>query len=268
MPNRLEGAKALVTGINSGVGCAIGQELAHRGAHIVGSYYPYANEDDITTTRDKFFGRGIALLPLDQTNSEDIAQVVAETRKILDGLDILVTVASRQSPEAFLAMSPDEIRQQIEVNLTGTIFLIREAANTMIALANGEGDARRHRSIGVMGSVRGRISIKPDPYEAAKGGLHHFVEGIASVLARYGISINAVAPGTIDSPIEHKRYGGDPAAYRAAWKTVTPGKLATPETVAETMAFVLNAEQSMTGEIICVDGGYNLKPKLPLPPTA
>ena len=205
MPNRLEGAKALVTGINSGVGCAIGQELAARGVDIVGSYHPQHAQAGvgIEAARRKIasLGRMIELLPLDQTDPEDIARAVAETKNILGGLDVLVTVASRQSPEEFLDMTTGEIQRQIEVNLIGTILLIREAANVMIALSNEEGDARRHRSIAVMGSVRGRIPVKPDAYEAAKGGLHHFVAGMASVLTRHGISINAVAPGTIDSPI-------------------------------------------------------------------
>src|SRR3989344_5384419 len=177
MVNRLQGAKALITGINSGVGCAIGEELARRGVDIVGGYYPHHSKpgiqtQDVARERIAAAGKKIGLLALDQTSTESIANAVATTKTILGGLDLLVTVASRQSPEAFLQMSPEEIRQQIEVNLTGTILLIREAANTMITLANGEGDARRHRSIGVMGSVRGRISIKPDSYEAAKGWLH------------------------------------------------------------------------------------------------
>jgi len=269
MVNRLEGAKTLITGINSGVGCAIGVELASRGAVIVGTYHPSNAQTSAGMSEARARVTSLTrTFALDQTNAEEINRVVAATKEFLDGLDILVTVASRQSPEAFLDMSPKEIQAQINVNLTGTILLIREAANTMIALAKDEGQNPRHRSIGVMGSIRGRTPVKPDAYEAAKGGLHHFVNGISSILGEHGISINAIAPGTIDSPIEHQRYGGDIETYRTAWGSVTPGKLATPQSVAEAMAFALNADSSMTGEIICVDGGYGRKPKLPLPPTA
>ncbi len=169
-------------------------------------------------------------------------------------------------------MTPDEIRQQVEVNLTSTMILVQMAVNRMIALGKKEESGgiqyRHHRAIGVMGSVRGRIPIKPDPYEFAKAGLHNMVAGLAPVLGPYGISINGIAPGTIDCPVEYQRYGGNADAYRTGWGTVTPlaradGSLARPEDVAETMVHLLNSART-TGEVVCMDGGYNRHLTLPL----
>lgn len=271
MVDQLRGAKAFVTGINSGIGCAIGEKLAMSGVSLVGSYHPNHEKAGVgiveARRRISAVGKCIRFLTMDQTDPEQIARVLAEAESILKGLDYLVTVSSRQSPEPFLQTCPQEIQEQINVNLTGTILVIREAARIMIARADAEGAARRHRAIGVMGSVRGRIPVKPDAYEAAKAGLHHFVAGMSSIVGPHGISINAVAPGTIDSPIEYERYGGDADAYRAAWGQVTPGSLATPDDVAEAMLFLLNAPRSTTGEVLGVDGGYHCKPQLPMRPT-
>ena len=263
MINRLHGGKALVTGIDSFVGDAIAKELHNAGMVVAGAYF---DPKKLSESTKRMSGFTDVLLNVDQTDEDSVADIVHDAQHALGGLDVLVTVASRQSPESFLQMSPAEIREQVEVNLLGTILLVREAANAMIALSQKE-ETKRHRAIGVMGSIRGRYSLKMDAYETSKAGLHHMVAGLSPELGEHGISINAVAPGTIDCPIEWQRYGSE-ENYRRVWGEATPlkrtdGSLATPEDVAETMYFLLNSAR-ITGETVVVDGGYNRKHALPI----
>jgi len=261
MKNRLDGGKAFITGIDSAIGGAIAKELKQAGMKIAGTHLP-----DVQADRSpRVLLHTDFLLSMDQTDVDSINDAVRVARKRLGGLNVFVAVGSRQSPESFLETFPMEIARQIDVNLKGNLLLVRAAAQAMIECRTEK--PNEHYSIGLMGSIRGRHSLKFDAYEASKAGLHHMVAGLAAEFGEHGISINAVAPGTVDCPIEWQRYGSE-VDYRRVWSGATPlkrsdGSLATPEDVAETMAFLLNSGR-ITGETVVVDGGFNRKHPLPL----
>ncbi len=264
MAHSFEGAKVLITAINSGVGSAIGEELASRGADIVGTRYHTDGLQEAASRIGKY-RKMFHVVSLDQTDPSSIQRAVSDAKYVLGGLDMLVTVASRQSEKSFLEMSSEEIEQQVKVNLTGAMWLIQEAVKAMIEY-KGKDKESRHRSICAIGSIRGLIPLKPDAYEASKAGILHLVKGLATEFGPHEISVNAVAPGTIDSLIEHVRYESNAEAYRKAWDGVTPGNIATPKGVAESVAHLLSSE-SINGEILRIDGGFSQKHSLPLRPT-
>ncbi len=261
MKNRLEGSAGLVVGANSHVGHAILRELASRGAtRLTGTFLP----------RDRDTGVGIdevirqmkeltdfTAVDLDQTDNEQIQAVIADAQQRMGGLDLLVTSASRQSEEAHLTMSYAEMEAQLIVNLLGTMNVIRHGVNGMIALSQSEGPQPRRRSIGVVASIRGLEPLADHAYDAAKAGLVHHIRALATNIGPHRISINAVAPGTIDCPIEYARHGCDQEEYQERWRPLTPfgGTPVLPADVADELVNLMNS-RSVTGQTVAVDGGF------------
>jgi 3-oxoacyl-[acyl-carrier protein] reductase len=276
MNNNFHGSVAVVTGVNSFIGAEIARELYKRKAAVIGTYLPEHEDTGETIAKlrqDMPDKRSFIVRPFDQTNDQEILDLFAYVREHFVALHILVTVASCQYPERFLDQSFAQIDRQVNVNLNSTIKLVHAAVRCMIENLERQEADTKPLSIGVMGSVRGSIPVKADAYEFAKAGLHHMVRGLASEIGQYGISINAIAPGTVDCPLEHERYGNEPA-YRTAWESVTPLKrpyktssLVTPSDVASAMLFALD-HPSMTGQIFDISGGYKHMPLLPIKPEA
>lgn len=265
MINRLEGCKALVVGCNSEIAAAITQELANQNAsHIVGTYLEGSQHTGagIEEVRRRLSAlTQFTSMPLDQRNFEQVRQVVLDATEAMGGLDVLVAAASRQSEGDILHMPDEEFIQQISVNLTGAMYLIREAAKQMMVQSEQE---PRHRSIVAIASIRGLHPYLQHPYDLAKSGILHFVEGFAKVIGPKGISINAIAPGTVDVALEPVRHQCSPEEYRAQWKPLTPfgGTPVTPEIVAEETVQLLNSGGS-TGTVRIVDGGFHTMRPLP-----
>lgn len=261
MKNRLEGSAGLVIGANSHVGFAIARELMNRGVtRLTGTFLPRDRDTGVgidEATREMQKLGDFVAAELDQTNDQQVQDVIRLALGRMGGLDLLVTAASQQSEKPHNETSVAEMQAQLMVNLLGTMNVIRHATNEMISLTQNEKPNLRRRSVGVVASIRGVEPLDDHAYDAAKAGVIHHVRAVSKRIGQHGISINAVAPGTIDCPVEWERHGCSQREYQERWRPLTPygGTPVTPDDVAEELVNLMNS-RSVTGQTVTVDGGF------------
>lgn len=235
---KLRGAGAIVTGGASGIGAATVAQLQEHGARVV-----VLDRNPGHTTADHVIGCDVA-------DTEQVASAVREANEIVDGLDVAVLAAGVGgfSPVRTLDLAQwDRIHA---VNVRGATVCLRECANTMIA-------SGRRGSIVAVTSISGFLADRGlAPYAASKAALAHVVRIAARELGSHGIRVNAVAPGTTDTPM----FGATDAnpGYRARVAARTPlGGIGAPAGVAQAIVALAQLDW-VTGQILAADGGVSL----------
>ena len=240
MPYDLKEKRVLVTRGTRGIGREITRAFADAGARLV---VCYREDQAAADTLAEQYG-DVRVVRADISSAADVAQLVAECRTRLGGLDVVVhnAVAISQVPLAELTL--DEWRRVIDTNLTGA-FLVAQASLPL--LGNGA-------SIVLVGS---KVAMVGAPlrahYTASKAGLIGLARSMAKELGPQGIRVNVVAPGVVDGeataklPLERYRYYQNLTSLK---RTGQPGE------VAEVVLFLAStAAAFVTGETINVDGG-------------
>ena len=227
----LEGKRALVTGAGSGIGAAVARRLAAEGAEvIVADLQPDAVATEL----------GARAVVLDVRDEEQVAPAMA-------GLDVLVNVAgigsTTNAPETTL-----EVWENVmAVNARGTFLCCKHAIPGMAARGGG--------SIVNIASVAGLVGLRNRAaYCASKGAVISLTRALAVDHVADGIRVNAVAPGTVDSPWV-RRLVEDVGESLDALRARQPlGRLGTPEEIADAVAYLATAE-FVTGSVLVIDGG-------------
>lgn len=202
----LEGKVAVVTGAARGIGRATAVALANAGAHIIGidicaAVYPRsgvkpASPKDLSETGKLVQAAGTRWLHiiLDQRDLSALRSAAAQAEKEFGGIDILFTNAGVQGFSPLLEMEEEDWHTQIDVNLTGTANAIRAFAPHIIKRGGGR--------IIVTASTQGRHGMKNGAaYSASKWGIIGLMKSAALELGSYGVTVNAVVPGLIDTPL-------------------------------------------------------------------
>jgi 3-oxoacyl-[acyl-carrier protein] reductase len=241
----LNSRTALVTGGSSGLGRAIVAALARAGARVAYTYRSNAAGAEALAAE---LSPSAELAPLqgDVGVDTDVARIVAHTVARFGGLDILVNNAGITRDALVLRMHPEDWQAVLDTNLIGAVRCCRHALPYL--LESNTGRVINVVSIaGILGSA-GQVN-----YSAAKAGLIGFTEGLARELAPKGITVNAVAPGAIDTGI----VAGMPEPARQKLVDVIPmGRMGTAEEVAALVVFLAGREAGyVTGQTIAVDGG-------------
>ena len=254
----LEHQVALVTGGGKGIGRAIARRLAAEGAAVaMCGRDPAAIE---ATAGEIVASGGVAAArALDVTDHEALDRFVTETRDQFGRLDVLVNNAALTAMSNIgLAPVPDmaieEWRRVLDVNLTGAFSASRAAARIM--------REQRAGSIISVSSVHAHVPHAPTPhYDAAKAGLEALTRGLALYFGRYGVRVNAVAPGPIRDPGAVEAQYALSAEMRENLSRATAlGRVGDAAEVAAVVAFLASAEASyITGATIPVDGGFLLR---------
>ncbi len=238
--------RALVTGGSSGIGRSIAETLARDGCDV-GIFYlgePEAGRPVLGTIES--FGRLAWMHTGDVADSRQARDAIEGFADHFGGIDILVNNAGIFRDQVIWKMTDEQWRRVIDVDLTGVFNCSRVAVSTM--RQNGSGAIVNISSINGMRGKFGQTN-----YAAAKAGVIGLTKSLAKELARYDITVNAVAPGMIETPILDAM---SKAAREEATAEILLGRTGRVEDVAEVVAFLCSDRaRFITGEVIRVDGG-------------
>jgi glucose 1-dehydrogenase len=246
---RLSGKHALVTGSGQGIGQGIALRLAEEGADVVVNYSKNREGADATCAQIRQMGRRTAAVQADVADPAGASRLIEEAVKALDSLDILVNNAGIEKNAGFLDVTEADYRAVIGVGMSGPFFCTQNFA-------------RHRRDVKGPGKVINISSVHeelPFPnftaYCMAKGGLKMMMRNLAIELAPLGITINNIAPGAIETPINRKLLN-DPKLLNALLENIPLRRLGQPSDVAGLAAFLASPDADyITGATIVVDGG-------------
>jgi len=248
----LEGKVAIITGGASGIGKAIAKSFAQLGAKLT-VFCPFP--DELEQARSELNTEGATMLALlaDVSRLADVQQVVTSTVEEWGRIDILVNNAGILPPVGPLAeMSVEDWNKVIAVNLTGMFYTCREVWPHLLAAGGGA-----IVNIASVGGVKGIAEMAA--YCATKGGVLALSGALAKEGAPFGIRVNSVAPGFIDTPLNDHLLMEleDPEQWLADTLTNIPlGRAGRPKEIARAVVFLASDDASyITGQTIVVDGG-------------
>jgi 3-oxoacyl-[acyl-carrier protein] reductase len=245
MAGQLEGKVALVTGAATGIGAACAKALARAGAVVACTSLP---TDPTQAVVDEINGTGGRAVnkPLNVTNPEEAQNVVEECAAELGGIHILLNNAGITDDGLFMRMRPDSWRKVLAVNLDGAYNVTQPVVKIMVKQREGR-IISISSVVGLMGNP-GQAN-----YSASKAGLIGFTKSLARELGGRNITVNAVAPGYIQTPMTEKLTEEQRKALIA---NLAIPRLGTPEDIANVVLFLAGPAGSyVTGEVINVSGG-------------
>jgi short-subunit dehydrogenase len=191
--DRIRGKVAVITGATGGIGAEIARSLAHNGASLVLSARNAQALDDLAT---ELRGSGAEVLTVasDVTVPEDMQRLVADARRVMGGIDLIVCNAGIYIRGAAKALPLESIRRCMETNYFGSVHLIHAALPVLLAQRSGH--------IVAVSSVAGKKGLPPDAaYAASKHALTGFVDVLRQELRGTGVHASTVFPERVDTPM-------------------------------------------------------------------
>lgn len=244
----LDGRVAIVTGGSRGIGRAIVELLSELGANVVVNYvHDVEAANSVVKLVENKGGRALAVRA-DVSNLSEANRLIQETLQQFDRLDILVCNAGIWEGGAVEQISEELWDRTIDINLKGTWSVCRAAVPAM----KKDGFGR----IVIISSTAGqRGEANVSNYAASKGGQISFAKSLSTELAGYGINVNCVAPGWVDTELNGDVFS-DKARYGSILGTIPLGRMASPDDIAGPTVFLCtNWARHITGEVLNVNGG-------------
>lgn len=248
---RLRDNVAIVTGGDTGIGKAICIAMAREGAKIVIDYHGDQAPAVALVRKIEGFGGTACGIAADVSRPQEMEQLLHRTVERYGKLDIMVNNAGIEEQHAFVDMPMEAYQRTIDVNLTGTWLGCQLAARQMIAQGRGG------RIINIS-SIHEDITMPANAaYCASKGAMRMLTRTIAVELAHYGITVNDVCPGAIDTPIDApvKR---DPEKMQALLAEIPMRRMGRPEEIAQLCVYLASKDaEYVTGASLFIDGGMS-----------
>jgi 3-oxoacyl-[acyl-carrier protein] reductase len=242
----MERRVAIVTGASRGIGRSIALRLARDGTHVVVNFA--RNEDEAQRTVDAIAAAGgsAEICGFDVADAEAVRTRIGDVARRHGRIDILVNNAGMTIDDLLLRMSEEDWDRVLAVNLRGTFSCTKAASRTMLR-------ARYGRIVNITSVIGEMGNAGQSAYAAAKAGIIGFTKSAARELVSRNITVNAVAPGFIDTEM----IAGLPEAARAEYlKLIPAGRLGTVDEVADAVAFLARPEAAyVTGQVIGINGG-------------
>jgi len=242
----LSGKVALVTGAGSGIGRAVSLALAGQGVAMV------VNDIDLEraqATAKEVVARGVQAVPVraDVTIPEDVQAMLKEARHELGDIDILVNNAGTGKVVPFHQMSYEVWKDMMALHLDGAFVCTRGVIEGMVS-------ARWGRIVNLSSIMAFSNAERLVHYATAKAGVVGFTKSLAREVAPYGVTVNAIAPGVIETPL--LRTATDRFVDKMVAQTPV-GRLGTTDDIVHTAMFLISEEASfVTGQVISPNGGF------------
>ena len=249
MSRRLEGKVAAITGGNQGIGLGIAERFVQEGAAVAICYRSDAAGSERVAESLRGGGGKATAIQADISKLADGQRFISETVSQLGGLDIFVNNAGVEKRTDFWDVTEADYDFVLNVNLKGLFFVTQAAVRYLM-------QAKRPGKIINISSVHEELPFPHfSSYCASKGGLKMLTRNLSIELAPQGITINNIAPGAIETPI-NKNLLNDPVKLKNLLENIPLRRLGKPEDVASIAAFLASDESSyVTGTTFVVDGG-------------
>jgi NAD(P)-dependent dehydrogenase (short-subunit alcohol dehydrogenase family) len=248
MGARFEGRRALVSGAGQGLGRAIARRLASEGARVA------VNDRELSPGAEEAVAEtgGVAAIA-DVSDPDAVERMVAEAERELGGIDVLVANHAYMTMAPFAEHDPGDWWKNVDVNLSGTFFLVRAALPAMRRAGGGR--------IVIIASEFGVVGwANATAYAASKTGLISLTKTLGRELGPEGIAVNAIAPGIMDTPqldVDAEDAGVSPEEVRRRYAAESPiGRIGRPEEIAAVAAFLAcDSSAAFVGQIVQPNGG-------------
>lgn len=242
----LEGKTALVTGGSRGIGRAICLALASKKANVVTCYAHGAEGANETVRLCEELGVRAMAIQADVAVASDVAGMIDTVKEQFGGIDILVNNAGITRDNLILKMNEEDFTQVIDTNLKGAFLCIKGVSKLMLKKRAG-------RIINISSVVGVRGNAGQVNYSASKAGIIGMTKSVAKELASRNITVNAVAPGFIETDMTAKL---PEAVVNETLNSIPMKVIGNCDDVANLVAFLASDDaRYITGQVICVDGG-------------
>ena len=237
---------AIVTGASRGIGRAAALRLAKMGMNIVFTYNSGIEAAEETKALCEAEGVEVLAVQADVSSSENCDQLVEQTMDAFGRVDVLVNNAGITRDGLIIRMTDEQFDQVIDTNLKGAFYMMRAVSKQMMKQRSGR-IINISSVVGVMGNA-GQVN-----YAASKAGVIGMTKSLARELASRKVTVNAIAPGMIETDMTAVMSEKAKEAMKAA---IPAGEMGKPEDIAGTIAFLAGEDgRYITGQVICVDGG-------------
>jgi glucose 1-dehydrogenase len=249
MPGRLTGKIAVVTGSGSGIGQAIAERLAQDGATLIVDYVTHPEEAQGTVDKIVSAGGKAIMLQADVTSLTDTARLIDDAWQQLGGCDILVNNAGIEKSANFVDVTEADFDSVMNVNFKGAFFLTQAFVRKLVAAK------RPGRVINISSVHEDMVFPHFSTYCASKGAMRMLMRDLCVELGPLGITVNNIAPGAINTPINASLLADKPK-LDALLANIPLGRLGKPEEVAGVAAFLASDDGAyVTGSTYFLDGG-------------
>lgn len=246
----LTGKKALVTGGSRGIGRGVALTLAKQGADVVINYRSNEEEAKKVAEEIQAMGRRVMVVGADISKKDEVVRMFTQIEQQWGGIDILVNNAGVLSYDDFQNITEEEFDRVVGTNLKGEFMCAQEAVKQMMKTGWG-------RVINIASISSGGAGVgfpKLSHYTASKAGVVGMTENMAMELGKYGINVNAIAPGAIATDMSK---GTTEDQMKGILMRIPKGRIGQPADIGAAAAFLASNEADyVTGVVLYVDGGW------------